>query len=242
MICLEQVDDRYLVRWNGESIGSARLYDNPCHKKNCYVELELERLDAEISTELFRKLQDISKRPLQVMVESDNTAMVSFLTAGSFVCRRKCYEVEAGAGDYIGGKGDVQLFYSHAGDVEYDRCCYMMFDYYAETHKAVSPWTADYETFCRSMPADVAFAKQDGEIAALAFVEGDEIAYACGADKQVFTEFARCLVAAMLESNETICFECDDCDWAAMQLKFMFKNQDETSFDTYVYDYETAIP
>ena len=168
------------------------------------------------------------------MVDSTDEATIAFLIAGGFVRKRRCYEVDAGADAYIGGKSNVQLFYTHVGNTMYAQCCRMMFDYYVKTHRGVNPWTAGYETFCRSMPADVAFVRQDGEIAALAFVEGNEIAYVCGIDKQIFTDFARCLVTAMFERYKTICFECDDCDWAAMTLKSMFIDQDETSFDTYI--------
>lgn len=163
------------------------------------------------------------------------------MVAGGFECRRKCYEVEAGAEDFNGGESDVQLLHSHDGKPDYERCCRMMFDYYVQNHKTVNPWTADYETFRHDMPADVVFDELDGKITSLAFVEDNEIAYVCGTDKRHFTNFVCSLVTAMFEKHETVCFESDDCNWAAMQLRSMFKHQDETSFDSYVFDKEKAI-
>lgn len=234
MLRLQKIGDKYQIYYEDHCVGAVQLYDNPCHLRNCYLKLDMKCLDKSIGAELFKQLKDIANRPLQVMVDSTDEATIAFLTAGGFVCKRRCYEVDAGADAYIGGKANVQLFYTYVGDAAYAQCCRMMFDYYVQTHRDVNPWTADYETFCQSMPTDAVFAKQDCEIAALAFVEGNEIAYVCGVDRKSFTDFARCLVTAMFEHHEAICFECDDCDWAAMTLKSMFGNQDETSFDTYI--------
>ena len=241
MLTLQRTDDTYIVYQNECRIGSLRLYDNPHHMHNCYVKLKLDELDTEFSAELFKELRKIAGRPLQFMVDSDDAELIAFLLSGGFVCRRKCYEVEAGKVDYIGGQVDAPLEYCRVGEPDYEAACRMLFAHYAETHKAVNPWTADYETFCNALPEDEIYSKQGGEIVSVAFVEENEIAYVCGVDKNSFAEFARSLVCTMLEKYETICFESDDCDWAAMLLKSLFKNQEETSYDTYVYDNEAAI-
>lgn len=241
MLTLQRMDDTYIVYQNERRIGSLRLYDNPNHMRNCYVKLELDELNTEISAELFQELRKIAGRPLQVMVDSDNAEFISFLICGGFGCRRKCYEVEAGKVDYIGGQVDAPLEYCRVGEPDYEAACRMLFEHYKETHKAVNPWTADYETFCSELPEEVVCYKQGGEIVSLAFVEENEVAYVCGADEECFAKFARSLVCAMLDKYETICFESDDCDWAAMLLKSLFKNQEETSYDTYIYDNEGAI-
>ena len=85
------------------------------------------------------------------------------------------------------------------------------------------------------------YSTRGGEIKSIAFVAENEIAYVCGADEKCFAAFASSLVCTMLEKYETIYFESDDCDWAAMLLRSLFKNQEETSYDTYVYDNEAAI-
>ena len=234
MVTLELTDGKYRVDWDGRAIGTVRLYDNPYHLKNCYVELELAELDCKISAELFEKLRTIAARPLQAMTDSDDGAMVDFLTAGGFQRRRRCFEVEACAADYIGGASGTELYFTRPGEPEYAQCCWMMFDHYVQTHDAVNPWTAGFAEFCRALPAKAAYARQNGEIAALAFLEENEIAYVCGADEQCFGAFARSLVSYLLGQYETVLFESDDCDWAAMLLKKMFRNQNEASYDTYV--------
>ena len=241
MLTLQRTDDTYIVYQNECRIGSLRLYDNPHHMHNCYVKLKLDELDTEISAELFKELRKIAGRPLQVMVDSDDAELIAFLLAGGFVCRRKCNEVEADIKDYIGGQADAPLEHFRIGEPNYEKACRMLFAHYAETHKAVNPWTADYETFCDALPEDMIYSKQGAEIVSVAFVEENEIAYVCGVDKNSFAEFARSLVCTMLEKYETICFESDDCDWAAMLLKSLFKNQEETSYDTYVYDNKGTI-
>ncbi|MGM9639980.1 MAG: hypothetical protein ACI3V3_01275 [Faecousia sp.] len=240
MIQLKQEDGRYAIYGDEQRIGIVELYDNPCHMKNCYVKLKLERLEPAISAGLFRKIHEIAKRPLQIMVRSDNGALTEFLVAGGFERRRRCYEVEARTDDYIGGSSDVPLVHSRAGEPDYERCCRMMLDYYVETHRAVNPWTSDFEAFRRSMPVHVVFTKADDKIVSLAFIEENEIAYVCGTDKRHFANFARSLVTWVFEQYETCFFESDDCDWAAMQLRSTFNNLDETSLDTYVYETGTV--
>ena len=198
-------------------------------------------MNTEISAELFKELRRITDRPLQVMADSDNAELIAFLLSGGFTCRRKCYEVEVGMEDYIGGQASAQLEPCRIGEAAYEQACWMLFGHYAETHKAVNPWTADYETFCGELPEEVICSKRGGKIVSLAFVEENEIAYVCGTDEECFAGFARSLVCAMLDKYETICFEGDDCDRAAMLLRSLFINQEETSYDTYVYDNKGTI-
>lgn len=235
MLALQRTDDIYEVYQGDRRIGSLHLYNNPQHMRNCYVKMGLDELNPKISAELFGQLHENVNRPLQIMADSDDTELTAFLLAGGFVCRRKCYEVEVGIEDYIGGQADAPLEHCRIGEQDYEEACRMLFMHYMETHKAVNPWTADYVTFCGELPEDVICSKQDGEIVSLAFVKENEIAYACGKEEECFADFARSLVCAMLKRHETICFESDDCDWAAMQLRSMFKDQAKTSFDTYVY-------
>lgn len=236
MLRFQELDGRYQVYQDERFTGSVQLYDNPRHMKNCYVKLELEKLDISISAELFCKLGEIAGRPLQAMVSSLNTTMIEFLLAGGFQCKRKCYEVEATRADYVGGQSEIPMEHCFSGEADYEMACKLMYNHYVATHKAVNPWTADYNTFCEDMPTEVIYAKHDGKPVAIAFVDGNEIAYVCGMGKQIFADFAQCLTAFMLAKHEMICFECDDCDWAAMTLKSMFNNLKETSYNTYVYD------
>lgn len=234
MLRLEQENDRCTV-WQDElCLGTVILYDNSCHMGNCYLKLELECYDTSVSAELFRTVGEVADRPLQMMVGSDDAVLVRFLTAGGFVCKRKCYEVEAGLEDYVGAAPDISLSECGWGEKDYDRCCEMLYDHYLETHRDINPWTADYEAFLENLPNTVVYRENGGTITALVFVEENEIAYVCGTDVEQFTAFASGLISWMFERHETIFFESDDCDWASMALKSLFANQDGTSFDTYV--------
>lgn len=67
-----------------------------------------------------------------------------------------------------------------------------------------------------------------------AFVERNEIAYVYGTEMAGFVAFAQNLITGLFEHNEFICFEADDCDEYAMELKKMFTHQTDKSFDTYI--------
>ena len=241
MIIREKTANEYGVYHNGESIGTVALSHNPYHKTNCYVKLDLNYFDPQMSKELFAKLKEIADCPLQVMTESDDSTLTAFLTAGGFICKRKCYEVEAGISDYIGSIKNTPPCRTIAGEPEYEQACRQMFEHYVATHETINPWTSDYETFRQELPETAFYAESASEIIACAFVEDNEIAYVCGKDIGHFKEFAQCMVAFILSQYETVCFESDDCDWAAMTLRSLFQNLDESSYDTYVCDNERAI-
>lgn len=242
MVIIEKSGGKYGIFHQGKPVGTITLYDNPYHRKNCYVTLDMEALDKSMSGEMFRRLRDIAGRPLQMMVSSDDAALTDFLLAGGFICKRKCYEVEAGMADYIGKTGNIPLYCSTTGETEYEQSCRLMYDHYVASHEKINPWTAGFEAFCRELPQKVIYTKIGTEITNLAFVEDSEIAYVYGKDSRFFKEFAQNLATSMLTRYETICFESDDCDWTAMQLRALFQNQKETSYDTYVYDNKGTIP
>lgn len=242
MLELLQQGKNITVYLDGGSFGFIQMYDNPYHKRNCYIKLNLERLDPTISAVLFNKLMKIVNRPLQVMINSGDTQTAAFLTAGGFQCKRKCYEVEVYEKDLIGAAAQSSLLCAHPGEPEYDSCCKIMYEYYMKSHEAINPWTAEFTDFCEKLPAEVIYEINNGKIVNLAFVEDNEIAYIYTADRDSFGPFAASLIGWLFSSgHETICFESDDCDWAAMQLRAMFANQDEESFDTYVYKSERTI-
>ena len=198
------------------------------------IKLNLKRFDSSISMELYGKLRAVVGKPIQAMVNSTEISQVEFLTAAGFTCKRKCYEVEATAEDYIGGTGDVQLSCCIVGEPEYEECCRMVYRHYAETHQPVNPLTSDFAAFSMELPGKAVYAKQGNQIVSLAFLESNEIAYVCGTDKAQFVRFARSLVTSMLAEHETIFFEADDCDWAAIALRGLFKSLDDGSYDTYI--------
>lgn len=234
MITLQKQGDKYRIYINEQYLGEVECHHNTHHMGTCYVKVNMPCLDVNISEELFTKLKESEGCPLQAMADSSDVAMVEFLNAGGFLCKRKCYEVDAAAEDYIGGAGDVQLCACTIGELEYEECCRMVYQYYAETHKAVNPLTSDLAAFCAELPGEAAYAIHDNQIASLAFVESNEIAYVCGVDNAHFVRFACSLVASILAEHDTVFFEADDCDWAAMALRSLFKNLDDVSYDTYI--------
>lgn len=241
MIIREKSANEYDLLHNGKFIGTVALSHNLYHQTNCYVKLKLSCFDPQLSKELFAQLKDIAGCPLQVMADSDDVVLTDFLIAGGFICKRKCYEVEAEISDYIGSINKTSPCHTIAGESKYEQACRQMYEYYVASHAKINPWTSDYETFWKKVPETVLYAESESEITACAFVEDNVIAYICGKDNGHFKEFAQCLITFMLSQYETICFESDDCDRAAMTLRSLFQNLDESSYDTYVYDNKRAI-
>lgn len=84
------------------------------------------------------------------------------------------------------------------------------------------------------LPKDVFYEVENEKIRNIAFVEDNEIAYVYGVDREGFEIFAQKLITILLKQYENIMFEADDCDEYAMELKKLFVNQLEESFDTYI--------
>jgi len=235
MVTLMPDENTVNVFVDGVQIGTVRLSDNPFHKRNCYIDLCLDVYDNTTSAELFEELAQWVQRPLQAMVSSEDVQKTDFLTAGGFICKRKCYEVDAEKDDYIGATAQTTQQHACAGESAYDLCCEIMYRHYIKNHRNVNPWTAGLSDFCDRLPEEVIYSMSGEEITNVAFVEGGEIAYVCCDDRSRFNDFAASLIAELFEKHETIFFESDDCDWAAMQLRSMFINQGEVSFDAYIY-------
>lgn len=234
MVQLEKNQNCVTVYFDDAIIGSIELYTNPWHKQNQYLKIKDFVYEAQISEEVFQKLFDTVRRPLQIMTNSDNLSLIEFITAGGFVCKRKCYEVEARLEDYIGKVRMSQLLRTQKGESEYDLCCRLMYERYVETHRAINPLTADCEAFVSDLPDCVFYQEENGSISSFAFVEENEIAYVYGAEDGNFVSFAEMLVCQLLTEYQTVCFEADDCDGTAMQLKALFTGQSQLSFDTYI--------
>ena len=234
MITIQKQDGKYCVHHKGRQLGFIELYGNPQHATNCYVNIELSSWETRISEELWRQLKGISGRPFQVLGDLSNVAITDFLTAGGFVCQRKWYEGDACAAAYVGGIVDMDLCQCAVGDKDYKSCCQMMYHHYLDTHKAINPWTADYETFCAKLPKTAVYSKTDNSILSIAFIESNEIAYVCSSDEQHFHRFAQSLISSMFTEYHRILFECDNCDSVAIILKNLFTNQSNIGFCTYV--------
>lgn len=207
---------------------------NQLHSTNYYLDIDFTDMGVVDAKKTLEEIAQNLDKPLQVMISSAEVERAEILKAIGFICKRKCYEVEAGKQDYIGNYVEGELLYSSAGEENYEQCCELMLNWYILTHKNVNPWTGTKEEFFSELPESVAYFCIDGKIAGLAFVEDDEIAYVCGEDIQAFRIFAQMLVTELFQKYEVITFEADDCDEIAMELKSMFIHQSEESFDTYI--------
>ncbi len=218
-------------------IGSVRVSYNPYHLQNAYLDLQLNRYSPADAGELFRLLRNELGCPLQVMVSSREEKKYAFLTAGGFQRKRRCYEIEVTAGELKAPvKAAAPMVEIGRNHPDYTACCGLLYNYYRETHKAVSPLTADRKLFCSKLPSSVLLQKERGNIQNLAFVEENEIAYVAAASQPGFYDFAQTLLAHMLERYGSTSFECDDCDPAAMELRSFCNSSETASFDTYIYD------
>ena len=238
MEAVRRGDDQYQIYDAGEDLGWVAVSRNPYHDRHFYLELGLTRYERSLAAELFGLLRRELGRPLQVMLYASQV-MDDFLLGGGFECRRRCYELEVSSANLAAPLGDtVPLMEVTKGSAEYDRCRKMLYDYYSETHRGVSPLTVDEETFCADLPDTVLCRTEEGDIAHFAFVEPDgggcEIAYLGTKRPSDFMPFAWSLMAGLFRRYDFISMECDDTDPAAMALRSLFRLPEGTPYDTYI--------
>lgn len=225
----------YTIFKNNQSLGNIKLYTNSFHTQNCYLQLNLNSYDIAIAAELFNLLSNEINKPLQVMTSSEDRELIIFLENGGFKCKRRCYEMEISPENYIAeAYKKVNLQYCMQGSAEYDMCCQLMYHYYSKTHESINPLTVDYSTFTERLPKQAIYLYKNENIVSVAFVEENEIAYVASNEVADFKDFIRTVVEDMFEKHEDICFECDDCDEAAMELRSLFESDTYDSYNTYV--------
>ena len=236
-VTIVKSDSRYEVFAGDASVGGVSVSRNPFHGQNAYLKLNLRKLDPGIAKDLFALLRSELDCPLQVMISSEERELAEFLRAGDFSLRRRCYEVEGSVSDLREAPAErASLRETGKGDPTYRLCCRLLYHYYQETHKAVSPLTVSEAEFCAELPVRVVYEGEGKRISHAAFVEDGEIAYLCTACPEEFPGFGESLLARLFREKEKVFFECDNCDPAAMALRSMFRDPGEESFDTYVYD------
>lgn len=230
-------DGRYAVFNQGSYFGEIQLSKNPFHEQNIYLNLNLKEYDPIMAPELFVQLKAELNRPLQVMLYSDEDEQINFLTAGGFQCRRRCYEVEGSAQDLIAPVEEETILREvEKEDSIWLFCGQLLYRYYKDTHSGVNPLTVDEEMFCRELPQRVLYSGEGACIYHTAFIDENEIAYVSTVCPEKFAAFAHSVLARLFRSESAVCFECDDCDPAAMSLRSMFKRPNEVSYDTYILD------
>lgn len=85
MIELEPLkNEDVAVRLGGANLGCVRIARSPFHAQNAYLAFDDGVILPEIAQELFQKLFELIKAPLQVMSPSSDARMEAFLAAGGF--------------------------------------------------------------------------------------------------------------------------------------------------------------
>lgn len=228
---VHQGDNRYELYRDGRSIGCIAVSCNPFHSGHVYLNVGLTEYDPTIAEELFDSLQSHIGKPIQVMLYSNKKTICDFLLAGGFTCKRRCFEVEGCPADltqpvFI----RAPLEYTTSGEESYRTAARMLYEHYRQTHEAISPLTADFETFCAVLP-ELAVLSPDNAHAA--FLEEEEIAYVASRQPAQAGPFLENVLAVQLSKWGKVCFECDDCDPVTIQLLKYFP-QPESSYDTYI--------
>lgn len=236
---LEEKQDEFKVFLGDRAIGFIKTYRNNFHNRNCYLKLSLEKYEVLFSKELFELLQDKVKCSLQVMISSKENESINFLEMGGFQCKRKCYEMEVSAEKLqcteqriMGSIEEISV--CKKGMAEYNLCARFMFEYYGKMHENINPLTADFTAFLTRLPEEVFYQKDNKGILHVAFVEENEIVYVGTRNNSGFKEFAETVVRKLFKKYEELCFECDDCDEAAMALRNQFDCDVEESYNTYI--------
>lgn len=228
------------IRKNGTKFGQVPFHFNRLHLAHVYLEFEGNSFLNIVDTELIQGISSFFQKPLQVMVSSREASVAGMLRALGFERRRRCYEVVAGRGDYLGieSGGDAKVQYAGKGSEPFQLCSDLMLRRYIETHRAISPWTGSSDDFFDYLPAKASYEKRGRHIENLAFIVEGEIAYVCGREPGSFKNFAETLIVEMFEEVDELFFEADDNDIYAMTLRSLFAVQNEDSWDTYVFPYE----
>ena len=212
-----------------------KIYNNHFHDGHVYLSIEDQEADG-IRPSQFEKLLAEYRKPIQVMVSSNDIRTIGLLERSGFCLKRRCFEINAVESKLLLPLSDPiqMLMVTTRESQDYSECAGMMYDYYCDTHAPVNPITASEKEFRGVLPATAVYIKADGIVEAAAFIEENEIAYVCSYSKKSFSRFARSLLSYMFSRHETISFEADDTDWAATMLRDMFSSVNGESFDTYI--------
>lgn len=243
MIELEPLkkDSAVAVRLDGAILGCVWISYSPFHAQNAYLTFDDGVILPCITEELFQKLFELIKSPLQVLIPSTDSRIADYLASGGFKLMRRCYSMNVERGDLICESGErkrasaYRLLFAKRGDENYAELARVMFEHYKRTHFAINPLTAGFEEFCSALPDEVIFSQAGDALIGFAFIQCNEIAYICGTDKTNFHAFCRALAESLFALYERIEFECDDCDEYAMALRSLFHDRSEATFNTYVY-------
>lgn len=208
-------------------------YTNKFHSKNLYIKIkDMSQIKPEDFDELIKK----SGKALQIGLYSDQEDVIAFIKKCGFSLKRVTYELEVGKDDLKKPLIDegLKLKKTTKGQKSYHTCLKLLYDYYKKTHQSINPLSVGLEEFARTIPENALYYEENGKIIFAAFLENDEIAYLAGSD----LKNPKALIAATLretfKANEKIFFEADNTDPLASMMKDFFKENSESTYETYV--------
>ena len=225
------------VKNEGIDIIKIPYYFNSFHNSNVYFKIDEVKLFDKVNSELLDKLSSYFGKPIQIIISSNKKDVANVLENLGFKRKRACYEVEVTKADYCLYEKDdgIKLITAHKGSKEFMACAELMLERYMKTHLKINPWTGKKTDFFDILPCKVVYEKNGDSIENLAFIENEEIAYVLGKDIDSFRKFSSNLIFYLFEKYKDICFEADDCDEFAMELKKLFNIDANVTWDTYIY-------
>lgn len=229
--------DEYVVEKDGGQLAKIRTYRNPYHMINCYIDFDADDSVGIGETNIFQIIANEEKSPLQAILSSLETQKAIILASQGFKKVRICHEMDVRKSDLLSALPSRvnKISKAYRGQGEYEGCCGLLFEYYKNTHEAINPLTSTFEAFIKNLPAEVFYAGGIDGIQHVAFVEDHEIAYLGSEDQKTFAGFALALVNELFAANQSIVFEADNVDWAAMAVKNLFLTDSTETFDTWIY-------
>ena len=225
------------VKNEGIDIIKVPYYFNSFHNSNVYFKIDEVKLFDKVNSELLDKLSSYFGKPIQIIISSNKKDVANVLENLGFKRKRACYEVEVTKADYCLYEKDdgIKLITAHKGSKEFMACAELMLERYMKTHLKINPWTGKKTDFFDILPCKVVYEKKGDSIENLAFIENEEVAYVLGKDIDSFRKFSSNLIFYLFEKYKNICFEADDCDEFAMELKKLFNIGYDVTWDTYIY-------
>lgn len=228
--------DTYELFENSHSIGTISTYRNLFHDTCSYLKFNLTKIP---TSSPFMEIRHQEQKPLQVMIESQQSKMVNFLTKSGFQCKRCCYEAKVSSTELKHPlRAELLILPFAKCDPIYQACCHFLYQYYKDTHEQVSPLTVTETEFTAEVPTQTGYysLNEYGQLAHVAFTEKNEIAYLCSNDLNACSAFIDSLLTETFKNYSTIFFEADDTDCAASMLLDKFKYSKTESFNTYIYN------
>lgn len=226
------------VKNEGIDIVKIPYYLNSFHNSNVYFKIDEVKLFDKVNSELLDKLSSYFGKPIQIIISSNKKDVANVLENLGFKRKRACYEVEVTKADYCLYEKDdgIKLITAHKGSKEFMACAELMLERYMKTHLKINPWTGKKTDFFDILPCKVVYEKKGDSIENLAFIENEEVAYVLGKDIDSFRKFSSNLIFYLFEKYKNICFEADDCDEFAMEIKKLFNIDANITWDTYIYN------